>query len=609
MATVVDSHRVRRWLVWSGLWVGVALMLWLIADWMLMSDRGLDLGDEALYLMAADTQSSTASYVFPWGWHTRPLYLLVGGDVAGFRSVGAVVLGLVGIWVGLSTARLIAAARGGADRWVAAAAAVAALAAAWLFYFTLLRAPGYNWVTLVGTGIAVGAALRQWARHIDASVASNHWADRLLVAVIGFGTLFTVTAKPTTAIFIGIAYAITAVAIVGLRRATTALGWVITASVLWIPVLVLIRWWPWSFVDIFIAAVRRPLVTEQQSPPRAFLNFVSIPLFAYRDFRGVAAAPVALAGIAYLALASSIVRHWRHPRLLLIPFLAIVLLTPIFAANTLQIWQQGWERGNLTVALLMVVVASIFIGLGAGSGSQAITRLQLILAVISLTLLAGAFGFSSTNTPYPMIKFAALLLAAAALLPLARVSDNFTRRAIAFTMAIAMTGTTVHLILKSQRSPYSSTSLELQLQPVTVGITPSTIFVDEDKARAISGIRDVIQNAGGEAVRLIAIGPDTPGVAFGSGATMPDSLMLSWFGLPGDVALAEANLSRVNSPEWCNAWLLTRPMKEQTTEIASVFADFTGRQWPADYSLKVRVGMFSLWQPRDPCGSPATPTD
>ena len=104
-----------RWLTWSALWVIVAVVLWYLADWILMADRGLDLGDEALYLLAADARSPTAAFVFPFGLHTRPIYNLVGGDVAAFRTAGAVVLAEVCLWVGMSAARLMGAARDRAD--------------------------------------------------------------------------------------------------------------------------------------------------------------------------------------------------------------------------------------------------------------------------------------------------------------------------------------------------------------------------------------------------------------------------------------------------------------------------------------------------------------
>lgn len=595
-----------RWLTWSALWGIVAVSLWFLADWVLMTDRGLDLGDESLYLLEAAALQPDASYVFPFGWHTGPILELVGGDVAAFRAIGAVILGGAGIWVGMSAARLISAARGEIDRYVTAAVAVTGFGASWLFYFTLLRAPGYNWVTLVGMGIAVGAALRQWAQQIDPPQQPNRWAERALVVTIGFGTVFALAAKPTTPIFIGITYGVTAVSIVGFKRATRALMWVIAVSFLWIPILILIRWWPWNFVEVFWEATQRPLVTDNQSPPQALVNYLSIPWLAYRDFRGVSALPVGLVSVGLIAIATNLVYPWRYRKLLLAPFAVVLATTPWLAASNLDVWQQGWERGNLTVALLMVVAAMLLLGLGRWDKAPRVTVLQLMLGVFSLIALAGAFGFSSTNTPYPMMKFAGLLLAAAACLPLSRISDRFVRRSLAIALALGIVSTTTYLIVTSQGAPYSSSSLYEQTQATTVGLSPSSIVLDPNKAQAIGGMRDVIQEAGGSDVRLIAIGPNTPGIAFGSGATVPKSITLSWFGLPGDVALARSNLERLDLAEWCDAWMVTSPLRNsplegQTEQIATIFADFAERQWPSDYTLELQQGDFSLWKPNTEC--------
>lgn len=587
-------------------WGVMAISLWLFARWILMADRGLDLGDESLYLLEASAPQSTASYVFPFGWHTGPLFDAVGGDVPDFRVAGAVLLAFVGIWAGTGAAEVIEAARKQRDRLIIVGSGVAGAAASWMFYFTLLRAPGYNWVTLMGIAITLGAALRQWAATLQDPEDRSRWHGRILFAIAGFGIVFSLAAKPTTPIFLGITYGLTALSIVGFRRAMAVSAWLVVSAFAWIPILVAIRWWPIEFPLVFWDAAHRPLVTENQTPLRAAVNFFSIPLFAYRDFRGVAALPVLIAAVCIAALVTNVIRQWRTPRLILVPFALVMGITPAFAANSLQVWQQGWERGNLTVAFFVVVLATYVIGLGAWVGHQKVTRIQLTIAVASLVVLAGAFGYSSTNTPYPMMKFAAIPLVVATMLPLARVSDNVVRRVISATIAVAMSITSVHLILMSQAAPYSSLPLQDQTHEVAVGRTTSMILLDHRKAAVLSAIRDELASSGVSNPRVVAVGPSTPGLAFASGATVPESIMLSWFGLPGDEALAEANLSRIERDEWCDAWLITAPVTTgsqvgQTERIANLFANFLGRNWPQDYTNVVTIDDFRLWRPAEPC--------
>ena len=586
----------------AALWTGIAVALWFLAHWILMSDRGLDLGDEALYLLEASAPQPDAAYMFPAGWHTSFLFDLVGGDVPAFRTAGAVLLGLAGMWVGLGAAHLIAVGQGRSDLLVQILAAITGVSASWLYYFTLLRAPGYNWVNLMGMSIVAGAALRQWARSIGPPTDESRWRDVGLIPIIGFGTVFSLAGKPTTPLFIAVAYTAAAIAIVGLKRGLRALASIIAASLLWIPVLIILGWWDLNFFQVFWDAAQRPSMTPDQTPVQGLMNLLSTPVLAYQDFRGVSIVPVAVVSIALIALASNAVKLWRNPSFLIVPFTVVLLVTPFFGASPFLVWQQGWERGNLTVALLLVVVAALLLGLGRWVTPQRLTRLQLSIAVGGLILLSTAFGFGSSNTPYPMMKFAAVLLAAAALIALARVPSLPLRRSVVVLLAISMTATTAHLLVRSQDSPYGSVSLQRHTQPVTVGIRESTVFVDPDTARTIDHVRQLIQNNGGPAIRLIPIGPRTLGLAFGSGATIPKSIVLGWYGQPGAVDLARANLPRVSAPEWCDAWLLMNPEAPETVQIASVFADFTNREWPGDYQLRSRIDAFEVWAPTNPCG-------
>ena len=598
-----QTHRV---MAYSALWSAILVALWLLARWILMADRGLGLGDEALYLMEAGAPQPDAAYMFPAGWHTGPLFRLVDGDVSAFRTSGAVLLGLAGVWVGLSTARLITAARGRVDSLLNFAAGLTGLSASWMYYFTLLRAPGYNWVNLVGIAIVIGAALRQWARILDRPEANGRWSSTALWATIGFGVIFSLAAKPSTPIFIGLAYTAAALTVVGVKRGIQAFIWIVITSVAWIPILIIFGWWELDFVQVFWDATQRPSMTAGQTPGRAIVNFVSIPALAYTDFRGVTVIPVAIAGGALLALLSNVAYPWRRPALLLVPFAVVLGVSPFFAVSELQIWQQGWERGNITVAFLLVVFAALLLGLGKWPGLQPVGRIQLLVATGGLITLSAAFGFGSANTPYPMMKFAAVPLAAAALLPLSRLPSLPLRRTISVVLAVSLTTTTAHLLLLSQEAPYSSSALHRQTEPVTVGMRDSAILVDEGKADALNQIRQAVKDGGGTDVHLIPIGPNTPGLAFGSGATFPKSIVLGWFGQPGAVALAQANLSRLDSPEWCDAWVLTSPVPDETDVIASLFAESTGRQWPGDYRLEVQVDNFNLWSPKMGCGPTTT---
>ena len=86
------------WKRWS--WrLGISLLalavMWVVLGRVIASDRGLDLGDESLYLVAADPPNLQAAWAYPFGWSTRPFFWIVGYDIAAFRTLGAVLLFVV----------------------------------------------------------------------------------------------------------------------------------------------------------------------------------------------------------------------------------------------------------------------------------------------------------------------------------------------------------------------------------------------------------------------------------------------------------------------------------------------------------------------------------
>ena len=149
--------------------VAVLVVLWWLLNRVLASSRGLDLSDEGLYLLAADPPSPSASWGFPSGWHTHPLFALVGYDIASFRTLGAVVLFVAFAWLGWASVRVVTAAREltTTQRQFLLFTGVLVGGLGSLFYYApMLRTPSYNWLNLVGIAISAAAAprARGWRR-------------------------------------------------------------------------------------------------------------------------------------------------------------------------------------------------------------------------------------------------------------------------------------------------------------------------------------------------------------------------------------------------------------------------------------------------------------
>jgi hypothetical protein len=309
-----------------------AYVLWRALLVVLAADRGLDLTDEGLYLLAAQPPSLEATWGVPWGWHTAPIFRAVGYDIASFRTLGAFLLVLASGALGFLAVSVGQRLRGlGHDVWPAGGrerafgAAMGGLAGL-LYYGGLVRTPSYNWVTVLGATVAAVGLLQVVVTQLtdrsgplgDEPTARwpNAFGYQVGVAIAGFGAFFTIPAKPTTPIFFAI-LSIPVLRIAGdLRFAVRTVGAIAIAAAGFIGVAVIGGLWPWDFVSPFLRALEAPSLLPQQSLFGALMSVSRFPLDLLRDPRLLAAvvAAGAFVGLSVAAGSSDRIRSFIGSR-------------------------------------------------------------------------------------------------------------------------------------------------------------------------------------------------------------------------------------------------------------------------------------------------------
>ena len=249
----------------------VGVLSWQILERLLSVRAGLEFFDEALYVQAASHgyDSATFYHQFPWAWHTRPFFLLVGSDIGAFRTVGGVVLTIAAFVTGYAAMRFSwRAMRVGEfksfHRISALFAGLIISISSLTFYSGMLRAPSYNWVSLVGFLIAVGGLLFFLGntRVIGSSYQSVRQVLEPSAALFALGTFFSVPARPTTAFYLlFVAVALSAAAkgwksaLLWTRSAFLALL-ILTASSMTIGI------WPRNALQQLVEAATRPRLSD-----------------------------------------------------------------------------------------------------------------------------------------------------------------------------------------------------------------------------------------------------------------------------------------------------------------------------------------------------------
>lgn len=129
------------------------------------SDRGLELTDEAYYLLSAIHPDQVQLYISAQHWVLAPLWAMTE-SLQGFRLVGATLLIGTAVFLALGVTRSLALLTGSVPTvftflGVSAAGGVGAL----LYVVTIAPSPSYNLLTSAGAYGAVGCALLAVDRH------------------------------------------------------------------------------------------------------------------------------------------------------------------------------------------------------------------------------------------------------------------------------------------------------------------------------------------------------------------------------------------------------------------------------------------------------------
>ncbi|MGC7405639.1 hypothetical protein ACPWR0_06180 [Pandoraea pneumonica] len=138
--------------------VGLMIGLGVYIGWTF--NRGLELSDEAYYLLNAKYPGDVRFYVTAFKWLVAPLWHVTGSLVS-FRASGFIILtaSSVALALGLMRAAHWFGIESAPGRWMRAQLVASCVLSAWLYGATLNFSPSYNLLAAAGVYVAVGLAL------------------------------------------------------------------------------------------------------------------------------------------------------------------------------------------------------------------------------------------------------------------------------------------------------------------------------------------------------------------------------------------------------------------------------------------------------------------
>lgn len=598
--------------------VGIAV-LWFALERVLGNSRGLDLSDEGLYLLAADPPNLQAAWGFPFGWHTRPLFWLVGHDISAFRTLGAVVLVLCSAWLGWAAARTIV--RGplpnwrSPARWFVIIAAVVSAIGSLLYYSSMLRTPSYNWLNIVGILLSSAAVLVLLNR--ERGQEQTRLVPALLASCSSAALFVTFPAKPTTLPLMLVLTTVLLLIASGWRVAARWAVWNVALLPVWLILAVLTRLWPTDFTRIFHLALQMPAPDPLQTSSYAVRASLLLPRDIATGFADIGDRPALglMVGLVILIIPVITKARWLLVRLAGFGICVVVALAvagvPIRVLNPTG-EAIGLAHAPLMTASTIIFVSALLLGLRMSSidhsSDQESIRNQRLrwVIVIFVALLPFVFSFGSGNGIYAQAAVASGLTFLAAALCIARPRLSGERVLLATAVLVATVLFATAAIASGWRYPYRSASLADQQLPTVVGSHGAQLMLDPALASTIAGLREQAQAAGWqEGTPLIDISYTwNPALGYALGGKVPNFLQLTIFGYGAAHDITDFHLTEpYRDFPFHGSWILTtrNSVLDPGAQSAVAFTmqklfAVTQRPFPSSYSC-IAAGNYVLWRP------------
>lgn len=611
-----------------GIVVGVCAItvvgLWITLDAVLASQRGLELTDEGLYLLAAREIAGASQWGFPFGWHTAPLYELVGGDVAAFRTLGAVILCGAGALFGFSA--FLAAHGPQSLRSVsqsnltlqAVVFTAVGLFGPLFYYSSLNRAPSYNWVSLVGLLTAsAGFFFFLWFVTTGAKKSWSFQAHGSL-ALTSLGLIFTVVAKPTSPILFVFAALIV---LWGLTNRRTGVIFVLEVgafSLAFLVVFVAAGLWPINFLTSFVTPLDRPPLLPGHSLTGAVYALSVFPLEL-----GVSIVQRSVLGAVLLVAAAGafLLSKWLYSgAIFLVPLsytLGLLSALSIFGLwesilSSSEPVQASSSRGAYLAVLTLLALSAVVAWKLRHSASQTSNRVRVRVGVALISSwVPFVFAFGSGNGIIEQSRFAVVGFLVAIFVLLLDIRGALRPTMIWVPIFLTVIIMLVVTLADGHRAPYRMQSMANQTQEITLNDTgQSKVRVDSETAEIFQGLRDLLERSGYEAgdpiVGLVWRWNATWPYALG--AEVPPGLMPTLWGYENSPALLDdtVRIGRNQGFDFGEAWwlvsdpdTLARADSDALEAAYDRILEGEKMSFPADFDRVGEVGGIEVYRPRN----------
>ncbi|HEX7887921.1 MAG TPA: hypothetical protein VF522_01070 [Ramlibacter sp.] len=555
----------------------IALLAWLLK----YSHYGVDLTDEAYYLVWIANPFLYDVSVHLFGFVYHPIYRLLQGDIAALRQANILVtFALAWLVVALTLGR---SARGAIDSRLRVALSFGFASGALLLVDNWLPSPSYNSLAQQALLLTVSGLLLA-----DRELHRTSVAGWLLVAIGGW---LTFMGKPSTAAALAVCAPVYLFAAGKMNWRMLIVTGIVAAALVVLSALA---------IDGSLGAFARRLGVGMEylahlQGGHTVQNILRLDRFQLnareKALLAVAAPALCVAGLC--------LQRWRPAR----PF-GLVACAMLLAAVLLLVSGVRLPDPRLGVYkdLLIAAVAFAAIGLAVvapGNLLGTLRRGDWALAILFL-VLPHVYAFGTNGNYWQAAGAAGLFWAMAGVVLLVPTLAG-DRWATLVPLALGTQAIVALVIYSALLAPYRQPEpLWTNRTPVEFGAPGSRLVLSQDNARyverALSGARQAGFTPGTPVIDLTG---QSPGLLY---ALRAMNVGHPWIvgGWPGSAPFTQAHLRHVPCKDLARAWLLTEPRgpRSVTGEVLAPFGLDVGRDYQVVGSWETAPGAGGYAQPR-----------
>jgi hypothetical protein len=497
---------------------------------------GFEFSDGGAYVILISIPEAyrTLVPVSLFGFVYKPLYLLLGGDIAVIRQANVLLTLLLAFALCHLALREVFAGVMAGSRFAHLATSFS-LSTLSLAYFAPYGAtPSYNSLAFQAVTLALCGLLLLDAQQRAGRVAA--------ILAIGIGGWLAFMAKPSTALALALAVPLCAVAIGGLTHVASLLCAAAVASCLVLASALAIDG---SIMDFVHRLERSMALLGELGSRHDVLSILRIDWFPLSEVeRTVAAIAITLVIILSMAL-----QHGTELVRRLAAFACAVV-----ALATACVMIRGWA---LQIDAWVLFTISGFVALAAAVWrAPAVSRKAVVLTLLFL-IVPHVYAFGTNNNYWTQGSMAALYWVLAAALLLGPLREDPAEPLALVPVTIVAQAILALLLNDGIARPYRQSPQSLRENASALRLGPQgTVILSEGFAQYISDARLVAAKAGFPAgAPTIDLTGQSPGLLFALGAR---GLGLAWIvgGYPGSTRYAVGVLDRVACRDIAAAWLL-----------------------------------------------------